>query len=86
MTKYSLLQYLTNPKSWTELALLGTLSHFLTSIVAKHQQVEGGPLVKFFRKKYNAEKTKGEPFSLSRYCMLRGKRAKNFFGSVRYAK
>ena len=54
MSKYSLLQYLKKPKSWTELADLkaGTLSHFLTFIVAKLQKTEGGPFGKqFFSKK-----------------------------------
>ena len=89
----------------------GTLLDFLTSIVAKHQKVEGGiffkksltmpkklkggtiwefsttflspslkklkrdPLRNFFSKKqsHNAEKTERGPFSLARYCMLRGK-------------
>ena len=59
----------------------GNLSHFLTSIVAKYQKIEGeieGLFEEhFFRKKsHNAKKTERGPFSLSRYCMLREKRGK----------
>ena len=66
MSKYSLLQYLKKPKSWTELADLkaGTLSHFLTFIVAKLQKTEGGPFGKqfFFEKKSHCrKKTNGGP-------------------------
>ena len=54
MSKYYLLQDLKTTESWTE---LGTLSNFLTSIVAKHQKIERDPLGNFFRKKsHNAEK------------------------------
>ena len=63
----------------------GTLSRFLTSIVAEHQKIGGGTLWEIFfeKKSHNAEKTeRGGPFSLSRYCMLHGKKGK-FFGSVR---
>ena len=57
MSKYSLLQYLKNLKSWAELA--PPLSHFLTSIVAKHQKIEAGPVgEKFFWEKVSMpEKT-----------------------------
>ena len=53
----------------------GKILHFSLSIVAKHRKIEGGHLVKkMFRKKsHNAKKLKGGPFSLSRFCMLRGK-------------
>ena len=64
MSKYFLLHYLKNPKSCTELARRGTLSHFLASIVAKHQKTEGGPFGEFlFRKSLTMlEKTeKGDP-------------------------
>ena len=48
--------------------------------VAKHQKIEGDPLGKFlFRKSLTMpKKLKGGPFSLSQYCMLRGKRGKAF--------
>ena len=63
MSKYYLLQYLENPKSWTELAHRETLLHFSTSIVAKHQKNEGGTLWGFFfeKKSYNAKKTERGP-------------------------
>ena len=64
MSKYPHRQYLKNPKSWTELARIGTLSHFLTSIVAKHQKIEGGlkgVIKDFFSKSHNAKKLKGDP-------------------------
>ena len=42
MAKYSLLQYLKAPKIRIELARQGgTFSHFLTSIIAKHQKLKG---------------------------------------------
>ena len=50
--------------------------------VAKNQKNEGGPFGEFFfRKKVSQCRKKlegGRPFSLSRYCMLRGKRGKTF--------
>ena len=124
-----LLQYLKNPKvgpNWRaggplpvpRRAQRGTLSHFLTSIVAKHQKIVEDPLVNFFSKKsHSAEKiergtlwdfstlilsqniknlkgdplgiffrksltmrkkTERGPLSLSRFCMLRGKRGETF--------
>ena len=39
-----------------------TLSDFLTSIVAKHQKIEGGPFGNFFPKSHNTEKLKRGPF------------------------
>ena len=46
----------------------------------------GDPLVNFFEKSQNSEKKlKGGPFSLARYCMLRGKKRKILFGSVPWA-
>ena len=50
-------------------------------IVAKHQKIEGDPLVE--KKLPNASKKtwKAGSLSLSRYCMLRGKKEK-LFGSV----
>ena len=67
-SKYSLLQYIKNPKSWTGLSLARTpgalkcgisLSDFWTSIVAKHQQIEGRTLWGTFvrKKSNNDEKT-----------------------------
>ena len=58
----------------------GTLSDFLTSIVAKHQNIEGGTLWRIFSKKSLTmpKKTERGPFSLTRYCMLRGKTGKSF--------
>ena len=54
------------------------LGFFNIHSVAEHQKIEEDPLRNFFPKKsLNAEKNKG-PFSLSRYCMLRGKRGKTF--------
>ena len=66
----------------------GTLSHFLTSIVAKHQKIEGGPFgEKKFRKSLTMPKKteRGDPL-VSRYCMLTRKKRKNLFGSLRWAK
>ena len=60
----------------------GTLSDFLTSIVAKHQKkIEREPLEEKFRKKVSQcrKKLKGGPFNLARYCMLRAKTGKTFF-------
>ena len=59
----------------------GILSNFLTSIVAKHQKIEGGgdPLRKVFFSEKSltmSKKLKGGPFSLSWYGMLRGKGGK----------
>ena len=50
-----------------------TLSDFLTTIVPKHQKIEGGHLGrnKFPKKSYNAKKLKGGPFGLARYSILR---------------
>ena len=59
----------------------GTLSHFFTSIVAKRQKIERGTFgEKIFRSKVSQcrKKLKRVPFSLSRFCMLRGKRRKSF--------
>ena len=86
------------PKSWTELARRGpssagprsgrreTILNFSISIVSKHQKIEEVPFGELFSKKsHNAEKNlKGGPFSLARYCMLRGKTGKFFlFHSAR---
>ena len=49
----------------------GTRSDFLASIVAKHQKIEGDTLGNFLNRK--SLTMKGGPFSLTRYCMLRGK-------------
>ena len=107
---------------------MGTLSHFSTSIDAKHQKIEGDPLVKKkFRKNVSQsrkklkgdplgffnirsiakhqktegdpsgkllfeksltmpKKLKGGPFSLSRYCMLRGKRGTRGKKEVQFAR
>ena len=58
----------------------GTFSYFLTSIVAKHQKIEGGPFGEFSSKKSLTmpKNSKWRPFSLSRYCMLRRKEEQNF--------
>ena len=67
-----LLQHPKNPKAgpnWR--AKKGDLWDFLTSIVAKHQKIEGGSFGEFFPKKVSqCRKTKGGPFSLAQYCML----------------
>ena len=60
-------------KRWR--SLLG----FSTSILSQNfEKIEGGKF--FFRKKvsHSAEKVKVGPFSLTRYCMLRGKKGKTF--------
>ena len=44
-------------KSWSELARRGTLSHFLTTIVAKQQKIEGGKIIFEKKTSHNAEKT-----------------------------
>ena len=56
------------------------LGFFNIHSVAKHQKIEGGPFGKFFLKKnsHNAEKTDRGDSLVSRYGMLRGKRAKTF--------
>ena len=43
--------------------------------------MKADPLGNFFsrKKSYNAEKFERGPFSLSRYCMLRGKKEKRFW-------
>ena len=48
---------------------------------------QGDSLGKFFLKKRLTmpKKTEGGPFSLARYCMLRGKKGNTFFGSVPWA-
>ena len=55
----------------------GTFWDFSTSIVAKFQKIEGGSFGEFFPKKSLTIPKKTErgfvPFSLVRYCMLRGK-------------
>ena len=73
MSKCFLLQYQKNPKSWTELGARYK-GDVLTSIVAKHPKDEEGPIGEFFSKKSltKPKKLKGEPFSLSRYYLLRG--------------
>ena len=67
----------------------GTLPHFLTSIVAKHQKIEGETLWwKKFRKKYshNAKKTeRGDPLgffnihSVPKHQKIEGGPVGNFF-------
>ena len=53
----------------------GRLWDFSTSIQSQNsEKIEGDPLGIFFRKKSQCrKKMKGGPFSLVRYCMLRGK-------------
>ena len=66
-------------------ALKGDLSHFWTSIVAKHQKIEEGPFgeKKIPKKVSQCRKNwKGGPFGVARYGMLRGK-TENLFGPVR---
>ena len=61
------------------------LGFFNIRSVAKHQKIEEGTLWGFFFRKLvsmTKKKQKGGPFSLYRYCMLRGKRGKQF-GSLR---
>ena len=51
---------------------------------AKHQKIEGGAFGEIFSEKsftMPKKKQKRGPFSLSRYCMLRGKRGKPFWFS-----
>ena len=68
----------------TERGILWVFSTYMPSQNIK--KIEGGP----FGEKTNLKKSltmrknlKGGPFSLSRYCMLRGRRGKIIFGSVR---
>ena len=51
------------------------LGFFSIHSVAKHQKMEGGPFGEFFfqKKSQCRKKLKRGPFSLFRYCMLRGK-------------
>ena len=45
-----------------------------------------GTLREFFPKKVSMpKKLKGESFSVARYCLLRGKKRKNLYGSVPWA-
>ena len=63
----------------------GILSHFLTSIVAKHQKIEGGTLWgNFFSKKSLTmpKNWKGDPL-VSPGMVCYAKKAKNLFGLVR---
>ena len=117
VSKYSLLQYLKNPRSWTEAFIAkhpkigrGPFGEFFSneSLTMPKQKLKGGSfgifqhlfchktskngrgkhLWDFFRRKSLTmpKKLNRGPFSLSQYCMLRGKKWKNFFGSVRLAK
>ena len=45
-----------NPNDRTGALKEGTFSDFLTTIVAKHQKIEGDPLGKFFRKQSQCRK------------------------------
>ena len=65
MSKYFLLQYLKNPKRWTELARQGTFA-FSASIVAKHQKIERRPFGEKHSKKSLTmpKKLKGGPFEI----------------------
>ena len=58
----------------------GPFEVFQYPSVAKHQKIEGGFFGgNFFEKSLKVpKKLKEGPFSLSRYCMLRGKRGKLF--------
>ena len=76
-------------QSWTELASAGpwrakrgTLSEFSTILSQNVKKIAGDPLnsLNFFRKASQCRNLEEGPFSLARYCMLRGKR-KNLFGS-----
>ena len=51
-----------NPKKWDRIWRAGAFSRFLTSIVAKHQKIEGGPFGDFFFEKSltKPKKLKGE--------------------------
>ena len=51
---------------------MNPLGFFKIYYVAKLQNIEGGPF---------GEKLRGGPFSLARYCMLRGKKEKPFWFS-----
>ena len=72
------------PKKLTD----GTLWDFSTSILSQNckKKLKGDPLGKRFifeNKSRNAEKLKGGPFSLARYCMLSEKKEKkNWFSSL----
>ena len=82
VSKNSMYQTHEKPKRRNWRAKRGILSHFLTSIVAKHQKIEGGTLwgeKVFFPKNLTMpKKLKGGLFCLSRYGMLRVKREKTF--------
>ena len=58
----------------------GSLSHFLTFIVAKYQKLKEGPIGKKNSEKSLTmpKKLKGGPFGLDWYGMLRGKAGKTF--------
>ena len=69
-------------KRWTELARLkGTLSHFLTSIVAKHQKIEEGTL--WWKKSNNTEKSETDPLVSTGIVCYAEKEEKPLFGSDR---
>ena len=51
---------------------------FFIHYVANHQKIEGDPSGFFSKKGLNAEKTERGPFSVARYCLLRGKKGKTF--------
>ena len=87
--KYSLLQYQKTQKMGRIGALKGgTLWDFSTFLSQNINKIERGPfeVIKIFSKKSPTMPKKtgrgAGPFSLARYCMLRGKK-KNLFDSVR---
>ena len=81
MSIHFLLQYLKNPKNgpnWR--AKRGNLPHFLNNPLLQNIKKLKKELSKkdFSKKVSQCQKAERGPFSLSRYCMLRGKRGKNF--------
>ena len=88
MSKYDLLQhpkYFFEKKSHSAEKLKGeTLWDFSTSILSQNsKKIEGDPSGEKIRKKSRTmpKKTERGPFSLARYCMLRGKKEKPFWFS-----
>ena len=73
MPKFSLLQYPKNSKN--ELVRQGDPLRFLCIVSQIIEKIEGGPFGDFFQKmSHKVKKTERGPFSLARYCMLRGKK------------
>ena len=85
MSKYSLLQYLKNPKSWTELGRQGNARGpfriFQHPLLQNIEKLKGDPMVKTkFEKSLTMPKTlEGGPFSPSGIVCYAKKKQKTFF-------